>query len=367
MPVHETDILKALSYVDDPDLHKDIVTLGMVKDLKVSGNTVSFMVELTTPACPMKDQIEHACRTAIRKLVSEELEVDITMGARVTSTRQQDQDILPGVRNIIAVCSGKGGVGKSTVSVNLALGLAKSGAKVGIMDADIYGPSVPIMLDVRNEKPKVKQEDGKQMMQPVEKHGLKILSIGFLVDDTQAVVWRGPMVSSALRQFVTDTNLGELDYLIIDLPPGTGDIHLTMVQTMPVTGAVIVTTPQEVALADARKAAAMFHMANITVPILGVVENMAWFSPPELPQNKYYLFGKDGGQQLADELKVPVLGRIPIVESIREGGDTGNPVMLDQTNPVQEAWEDLVFNTARYIAIRNEELQPTKKVDIKYT
>ena len=364
MPIHASDVLKALSYVDDPDLHKDLVTLNMIKNLEVDGNKVSFTVELTTPACPMKDQIEHACRVAIRKMVSEDAEVDIIMGAKVTSMRDKGEQLLPGVKNIIAVCSGKGGVGKSTVAVNLALGLAKTGASVGIMDADIYGPSVPIMLDVKQEKPKVKQEDGKQMMIPVERHNLKILSIGFLVDESQAVVWRGPMVSSALRQFAGDTSWGELDYLVIDLPPGTGDVHLTMVQTMPVTGAVVVTTPQDVALADARKAAAMFNMPNINVPILGVVENMAYFSPPELPENKYYLFGKDGGQVLADELKVPLLGRIPIVESIRSGGDNGQPAILQDDNPSVESWNELISNVARQVAIRNEERAPTKMVDI---
>lgn len=367
MAIAIEDVLKALSYVDDPDLKKDLVTLQMVKDVRVEGQEIWFTVELTTPACPMKDQIEHACRTAIKKLVDADATVHINMSSRVTTMRDSGQQLMPGVRNIIAVCSGKGGVGKSTVSVNLALGLAKSGAKVGIMDADIYGPSIPIMLDVKGEKPVVKQEDGKAMMVPVEKFGLKILSIGFLVEDTQAVVWRGPMVSSALRQFAGDTLWGDLDYLIIDLPPGTGDIHLTMVQTMPVTGAIIVTTPQEVALADARKAASMFNMANINVPILGVVENMSWFSPPELPENKYYLFGKDGGKQLADELNVPLLASIPIVESIREGGDSGSPSILHAQEQTKLAWEDLINNTARYVAIRNQERQATKMVDIKYT
>jgi ATP-binding protein involved in chromosome partitioning len=363
MALKESDVLKALSYVDDPDLKKDIVTLNMVKDLKVDGNTVAFTVELTTPACPMKDQIEHACRTAIRKMVSEEADIQITMGAKVTSMRTNGQTLLPGVKNIIAVCSGKGGVGKSTVSVNLALGLARSGARVGIMDADIYGPSIPIMLDVKKERPRVIQEDGKQMMVPVEKHGLKILSIGFLVEDSQAVVWRGPMVSSALRQFAGDTAWGELDYLVIDLPPGTGDVHLTMVQTMPVTGAVVVTTPQDVALADARKAAAMFNMQNINVPVLGVVENMAWFTPPSHPDEKYYLFGKDGGKKLAEELNVPVLGQLPIVEAIREGGDNGQPAILND-ELTADAWKELISNVARYVAIRNEERAPTKPVDI---
>lgn len=364
MAFTETDILKALSNVDDPDLNKDIVSLGMVKELKVDGKKVSFTVELTTPACPMKEEIKHACLTAVKHLVDKEAEVEITMGSRVTTRRNADEALLPGVKNIIAVCSGKGGVGKSTVSVNLALGLAKSGAKVGIMDADIYGPSIPIMFGLKGAKPKIVEKNGKPMMIPIEKFGLKILSIGFLVEDAQAVVWRGPMVSSALRQFVTDCIWGDLDYLVIDLPPGTGDIHLTLVQTVPVTGAILVTTPQEVALADARKAAGMFKISNINVPIIGVVENMAWFTPAELPQNKYFIFGKGGGKKLADELGVELLGQIPLVQEIREGGDEGSPVILRDNEITAAAFDDLVNNTARFISIRNEQLSPTKVVEI---
>ncbi|MBC8173773.1 MAG: Mrp/NBP35 family ATP-binding protein [Chitinophagales bacterium] len=362
--ITETDVLKALSYVDDPDLKKDLVTLNMIKDLHINGNKVSFTVVLTTPACPMKEQIQHACVTAVKKLVSSEAEVTVTMTSNVTSLRNRNDVILPDVKNIIAVCSGKGGVGKSTISVNLALGLAKTGAKVGLMDADIYGPSIPIMFDLKNAKPLVKQINGKAMMIPIEKYGIKVLSIGFLVEETQAVVWRGPMVSSALKQFVTDCVWGELDYLIIDLPPGTGDIHLTLVQTVPVTGAIIVTTPQDVALADARKAASMFNMANISVPIIGVVENMAYFTPAELPENKYFIFGKGGGKKLAEELKTELLAQIPLIQSIREGGDEGEPVILKDDPITSAAFEELVNNTARFVSIRNEEIAPTKKVEI---
>ncbi|MFN0276191.1 MAG: Mrp/NBP35 family ATP-binding protein [Chitinophagales bacterium] len=364
MNITKENVLQALSYVDDPDLKKDIVSLNMVKDLVTEGNNVSFTVMLTTPACPMKEQIQHACVTAVKKLVSSEAIVTVTMSSQVTSLRNSDETILPGVKNIIAVCSGKGGVGKSTIAVNLAIGLAKNGAKVGLMDADIYGPSIPMMFDEKESKPLVKQMNGKAMMIPIEKYGIKVLSIGFLIDETQAVVWRGPMVSSALKQFVTDCLWGELDYLVIDLPPGTGDIHLTLVQTVPVTGAVIVTTPQDVALADARKAASMFNMANIKVPIIGVVENMAYFTPPELPENKYYLFGKDGGKKLADELQTELLAQIPLVESIREGGDTGKPAILFYNEITSAAFDELVFNTARFISIRNEEVAPTNKVEI---
>ncbi|MFN3939016.1 MAG: Mrp/NBP35 family ATP-binding protein [Chitinophagales bacterium] len=362
MAISEKEVLKALSYVDDPDLKKDIVSLHMVKDLHIDDNKVKFTVVLTTPACPMKEQIQHACITAIKKLVNADAIVEVTMSSDVSSARKKEDVLLPGVKNIIVVCSGKGGVGKSTIAVNLAIGLEKTGAHVGIIDADIYGPSIPLMLGMEDAKPKIKEVNGKPVIIPVEKFNLKILSIGFLVDPKQAVVWRGPMVSSALRQFVSDCDWGALDYLIIDLPPGTGDVHLTLVQTIPVTGAIVVTTPQEVALADARKAAAMFNMPNINVPIIGVVENMAWFTPAELPENKYYLFGKEGGQKLADELQVPVLAQIPLVQSIREGGDAGNPAYMHPE--VNAAFQHLVNNTARFISIRNEAKAPTKKVEL---
>ncbi|MBK8682944.1 MAG: Mrp/NBP35 family ATP-binding protein [Bacteroidetes bacterium] len=362
MAITEKAILDALSYVDDPDLKKDLVSLNMVQDIKIDGNKVSFTVILTTPACPMKEQIQHACITAIKKLVDANAEVEVKMGSNVSSARKSNEVLLPGVKNIIVICSGKGGVGKSTITVNLAMGLAETGAKVGIIDADIYGPSIPLMLGLQDAKPKIKDINGKATIIPVEKFGLKVLSIGFLVDPSQAVVWRGPMVSSALRQFVSDCDWGELDYLVIDLPPGTGDVHLTLVQTVPVTGAVVVTTPQEVAIADARKAAAMFNMPNINVPIIGVVENMAWFTPEELPENKYFIFGEGGGQKLADELKIPLLSQIPLVQGIREGGDNGKPAFK---NPqVEQAFEEMVKNTARFISIRNESAAPTKKVEV---
>lgn len=364
MELTKENILQALSYVDDPDLKKDIVSLNMVKDLVIDGNNVSFTVMLTTPACPMKEEIRHACETAVKKIVNADAVVNVNMSSQVTSLRSSGETVLPGVKNIIAVCSGKGGVGKSTVSVNLALGLARNGAKVGLMDADIYGPSIPIMFDEKNAKPQVKQINGKAMMIPIEKYGIKILSIGFLIDEAQAVVWRGPMVSSALRQFVTDCVWGDLDYLIIDMPPGTGDIHLTLVQTVPVTGAIIVTTPQDVALADARKAAGMFSMANIRVPLIGVVENMAYFTPAELPDHKYFIFGQGGGKKLAEELNTTVLAQIPLVQGIREGGDEGKPAILKQDEITEAAFEELVFNTARFVSIRNEEQAPTAKVEI---
>ena len=346
-------ILKALSTVQEPDLKKDLVTLQMVKDIKLSDAAVEFTIVLTTPACPMKELIRRDCEKAIHEQVSDALEVVVNFTANTSSMRVDLSAVLPGVKNIIAVVSGKGGVGKSTVSANLALALAKQGAKVGLMDADIYGPSVPIMFGVRGKRPFMENIDGKDKILPLEQHGIKLISIGLLVDEKSAVVWRGPMASSAIKQFVTDVHWGELDYLVIDMPPGTGDIHLTLVQTIPVTGAVVVTTPQEVALADAKKAIAMFSQSQIKVPIIGLVENMAWFTPEELPNNRYYIFGKDGGKHLADQLDLNFLGQIPLVQSIREGGDKGTPAILDDHGVTAEAFAAFAAETTRAIAIAN--------------
>jgi ATP-binding protein involved in chromosome partitioning len=357
-------VLLALGQVQEPDLGKDLVTLNMVKDIAIDGMNVSFTVVLTTPACPMKDLIRSACENAIKILVDKNAIPTVNFTANVVSNRKDNQAKLHNVKNIIAVGSGKGGVGKSTVSVNLALALAKDGAKVGLMDADIYGPSIPIMLGIKGERPLMKEVDGKGMIVPIDVMGIKAMSIGLLIDDRQAVVWRGPMASSALKQFVTDVLWGELDYLIIDLPPGTGDIHLTMVQTIPVTGAVIVTTPQEVALADAKKAIMMFDGPQIKVPILGVVENMAYFTPAELPDNKYYIFGQDGGKRLAEMFEVPFLGQLPITMSIREGGDMGSPALLNGDEISKAAIDKVAQQVARQISIRNANLDPTKVVEI---
>ncbi|HMJ47939.1 MAG TPA: Mrp/NBP35 family ATP-binding protein, partial [Ferruginibacter sp.] len=325
------DILKALGNVQEPDLGKDLVTLNMVKDIVINGNIVSFTVVLTTPACPLKDMIKNACINAIHILVSKEAIVTVNFSSNTTSKRVDGKTILAGVKNIIAVVSGKGGVGKSTIAANLALALSEGGAKVGLMDADIYGPSQHIMFGIRGERPMMKDNGGKGLIVPLEKFGIKIMSIGLLVDEKQAVVWRGPMVSSAIRQFVTDVDWGELDYLVLDMPPGTGDIHLTVVQTVPVTGVIVVTTPQLVALADAKKGIAMFNQAQLKVPVIGLVENMSYYIPPsadaDLAENKFYIFGKEGGKNLADEFDIPLLGQIPLIQSIREGGDEGVPVM----------------------------------------
>lgn len=354
------DILKALGNVQEPDLGKDLVTLNMVKDIAIDGKKVSFTVVLTTPACPLKDMIKNACINAIKILVNKEAEVTVNFTSNTSTNRMDGKTILSGVKNIIAVVSGKGGVGKSTIAANLALALSEGGAKVGLMDADIYGPSQHIMFGIRGERPMMRDDGEKGLIVPIEKYGIKVMSIGLLIDEKQAVIWRGPMVSSAIRQFVTEVDWGELDYLIIDMPPGTGDIHLTMVQTVPVTGVIVVTTPQLVALADAKKGVAMFGQAQLKVPVIGLVENMSYFTPAELPDNKYFIFGKDGGKNLADEFDIPFLGQIPLVQSIREGGDSGVPVMVSDDMVSKAAFMEFAGNAARGIAMRNANLEPTK-------
>src|SRR5687767_3281307 len=359
----QSDILKALSTVEDPDLKRDLVSLNMIRDVKVSPEKVSFTVVLTTPACPLKEKIRMDCENAVRKVTGPSVTLDITMTSSVTTLRD-NAPLLPGVKNIIAVASGKGGVGKSTVTANLAVSLARAGAKVGLIDADIYGPSIPTMFNCEHEQPHVKQINGKHIIIPIEQYGVKLLSIGFLAPPDSAVVWRGPMASAALKQFFSDTEWGDLDYLFIDLPPGTSDIHLTLVQTVPVTGAVIVTTPQKVALADATKGLAMFKQPQINVPVLGVVENMAYFTPEELPEHKYFIFGRDGGKNLSEKHNVPLLGQIPLVQGIRESGDSGLPAVL-KGGKTADAFTDLAESLARQIAIRNANFTQTKRVELK--
>ena len=362
--ITKESVLEALSNVQEPDLGKDLVTLNMISDIEIDGKNVSFTVMLTTPACPLKAMIEKACINAIHHLVDKEAVVTVKMDAKVNSNRKDNKSVLPGVKNIIVVASGKGGVGKSTVSVNLAIGLAQEGAKVGLLDADIYGPSVPMMLGIREERPKMTDVNGEGMIVPIERYGIKAMSIGLLIDEKQSVIWRGPMASSALKQFITGVYWEDLDYLVIDLPPGTGDVHLTLVQTVPVTGAVIVSTPQAVAAADAKKAIMMFKQAQINVPILGIVENMAYFTPQELPDNKYYIFGQGGAKKMAEQFELPYLGEIPIVQSIREGGDKGIPAVVDDEPVSRKAFADLAQRVAQNIAIRNANLVPTTVVQM---
>jgi len=349
--ITQEQVYNALRHVEDPDLKKDLVTLNMIEDLKIDGNKLSFSVVLTTPACPMKAMLENACKNAIRHFVSKDIELSINMTSRVTSRPDRT---LAGIKNIIVVASGKGGVGKSTVAVNLALGLAKKGASVGLIDADIYGPSIPIMFGVEDARPKASQNaEGKTRIEPIEKYGIKLLSIGFFTDPNQPVPWRGPMVSTAVKQLFNDADWGELDYLVVDLPPGTGDIHITVSQGFPVTGAVIVTTPQNVALADARKGVGMFLMDSIKIPLIGVVENMSYFTPAELPENKYYLFGKNGGRALAEQFNAPFLGEIPLVKSISDAGDIGKPVIMEEDNILSPVFMQIAERVAQQVAILN--------------
>ena len=364
MDISKEEVLQALRHVNDPDLKKDLVSLNMIEDIEIQGDQISFTVVLTTPACPLKEELRQSCEDAIHQFVTDTAKVTVRFDAKVTSRRKDTKEILPDVKNIIAVASGKGGVGKSTVSVNLAISLAQNGNRVGLIDADIHGPSIPLMFGIKGQRPEVKEINGKHMIMPIEKYGVKTLSIGLLIDERQAVVWRGPMISKALSQFFTDCLWGELDYLILDLPPGTGDIHLTLVQTVPVTGAIVVTTPQEVALADVKKAIGMFQMQPINVPVIGIVENMAYFTPPELPENKYYIFGKGGGEKVSEEYDLPLLGQIPIVEGIREGGDSGNPAALNSSSAVGIAFQELAVNSERNIAIRNANLASTQTVEV---
>ncbi|GAA4455706.1 Mrp/NBP35 family ATP-binding protein [Nibrella saemangeumensis] len=357
-------VLRALSHVEEPDLKKDLVSLNMIKDIELGIDQVRFTVVLTTPACPLKELIRKRCEDAIHTHIGPGIQVRVDMTADVTSTRN-NAPVLPGVKNIIAVASGKGGVGKSTVTANLAVALHRSGAKVGIIDADIFGPSMPLMFGAEGIQPAVSEVNGRNLLQPVQQFGVKLMSIGFLTPADSAVVWRGPMASQALRQFFGDTNWGELDYLLIDLPPGTSDIHLTLVQTVPVTGAVIVTTPQKVALADAIKGLAMFRQPQINVPVLGVIENMSYFTPAELPDSKYYIFGKGGGQQLADKFSVPLLGQIPLVQSIREAGDEGRPAVIADEPVAAGAFRSAAEALAQFVSIRNAELDQTKRVELR--
>ena len=363
MSITKEQVLDALRYVEEPDLKKDLVTLNMIEDIRVDGKNVSFTVILTTPACPLKALIERACVNAIIHYVDKEANVTVNMSSRTTSGRVTDDVLLPGVKNIVAVASGKGGVGKSTVAANLAVALAKKGAKVGLIDADIYGPSQHIMFGLAHERLFVNERDGKTFMLPIEKYGVKLLSIGFLVDPGRAIPWRGPMASKALRQLFSDADWGDLDYMLIDLPPGTGDIHLTLVSAVPLTGAVVVSTPQHVALADARKGINMFQLPAINVPVLGLIENMAFFTPAELPENKYYIFGKDGCKKLAEEMEVPFLGQIPLVQSVREGGDNGIPDVLNENTVTSKAFIEIADQVARQVSIRNATVAPTKKVE----
>lgn len=342
--MNREQLLEILSGIKDPDLKKDLVSANLVEHVEIQDSRIVLVVYCSNPAMHARKRMQEAIEFNIKRLLGKEFNIDCTVKVIPSEVRSSKRSILPDVKNIIAIASGKGGVGKSTVTANLAGGLAKSGYRVGIVDADIYGPSMPTMFDVVGERPTMIDLDGKPMINPVISYGIKILSIGFFTDQDNAVVWRGPMAAKALTQMFTDAYWGELDFLLIDLPPGTGDIHLSLVQTVPLDGVVIVSTPQEVALADARRGVNMFRMESIKVPILGIIENMAWFTPAELPENKYYIFGRDGAKNLANGMNVPFLGPIPLVQGVREAGDVGRPVVFQENNPTAEAFEKLAHN-----------------------
>jgi len=358
-PLTEQNVLDALRIVKDPDLHRDIVSLNFVRDVTIEGRDVRFTIQLTTPACPVRDELKTAAENAVRAAIDGVGRIEVGMTSNVTEhTRDRKAEVLPGVKNTIAVASGKGGVGKSTVAVNLAVALARDGAAVGLVDADIYGPSIPLMMGITG-RPQVKN----QRLQPMERWGVRVMSIGFLVDPMQAVIWRGPMASGAVKQFMSDVDWGELDYLVFDLPPGTGDIQLTLVQTIPLTGAVIVTTPQDISLADARKGFAMFERVN--VPVLGIVENMSSYVCSHCGQRED-IFDTGGGRRAAEELGVPFLGDIPLVTNIRRSGDAGTPITADDRHPKQaESFRSIARNMAAQISIRNAARTPSPAVDIQ--
>lgn len=362
MSIRTEQVFDALRHVEDPDLKKDLVSLGMIKDVVVDGLKVNFTVVLTTPACPLKEKIKQDCIKAIHKYVHPGAVVTPFMTSNVTG--QPKSAALSKVKNVIAVVSGKGGVGKSTIAANLAVSLAKTGAKVALCDADIYGPSIPIMFGLEGKQPFVRKVGEKDMMVPFEKFGVLLNSIGFLVPPEHALVWRGPMASKAMQQLVFDTDWGELDYMVVDMPPGTGDMHLTLVQHMSVSGVVVVTTPQKVALADARKGAEMFRTPSVNVPLLGIVENMAYFVPEDMPDRKYFIFGEGGGERFATELKVPLLGQVPIVERVRESGDAGVPPASEPGTLLGKSFMEIAERVAQQLAIANAGFASQKQVEI---
>jgi len=341
MELSRENVLEVLGNIMDPDLKKDIVSLSFIEDLKVEGDSIAVTVYSSNPALHARKRLQEAVEFNLGNAFGN-VKISANVLALPSEAKEAHRKILPEVKNIVAVASGKGGVGKSTVTANLAGGLAKAGYRVGIVDADIYGPSMPTMFDVVHDRPTMIDVEGKPKISPVVAYGIKILSIGFFTDQDNAVVWRGPMAAKALTQMFTDAEWGKLDYLLIDLPPGTGDVHLSLVQTVPLDGAVIVSTPQEVALADARKGINMFKLDTINVPVIGVVENMAWFTPAELPENKYFIFGRDGAKNLAEGMNVPLLGQIPLVQSVREAGDVGKPAVFQDNTPTSEAFDELV-------------------------
>ncbi len=366
MEIRKEKILEVLEQIHHPGTKESIVSMGMVNDVKYREGELWIGLQFNKPNDPFIQSIRKACLRAIRSAFGEDALKEGHIQVQVPEAPAK-REILPDVKNIVAIASGKGGVGKSTVAVNLAVALAQQGLQVGLIDADVYGPSIPKMFNVEGQRPSARTEDGTEWVIPIENYGVKLLSVGLFVKPEDAVIWRGPMATSALKQLISQGEWGELDYLLIDLPPGTGDVHLTMVQEVPVTGAVIVSTPQEVALADVIKGINMFAGEKINVPVLGIVENMSWFTPEELPGNKYYIFGREGCKRLAEKMGIPLLGQIPLVQGIRESGDAGEPVALFKDKPSGEAFHQLAQSVVKAIEIRNIELEPTKKVEITTT
>ena len=366
MKFNKQDIEQALKTITVPGEGQNMIESKAVKNIMVFADEVIVDITISNPSLQAKKRTEVDILKTIHELVY--AKAKIIVNVKVEAATQPKNEIkgksIPGIQNIVAVASGKGGVGKSTVTSNLAVTLAKMGFKVGILDADIYGPSIPIMFDVQNEKPLAVNVDGKSKMKPVENYGVKVLSIGFFTKPDQAVVWRGPMAAKALNQMIFDAAWGELDFLLIDLPPGTGDIHLSIMQSLPITGAVVVSTPQTVALADAKKGVAMFQQESINVPVLGIIENMAYFTPEELPDNKYYIFGKEGAKHLAEDLNIPFLGDIPLVQSVREAGDLGRPAAMQEATSIEEAFNKITQNVAQEVVRRNTALPPTDAIKI---
>lgn len=365
MSFTKDQVLEALKRVVHPESRKNIVDLGMVENLSLSGNEIRFALKFSRPNDPFIESMKKSCVGAIESQLGEGVKIRGNIGT-IVPERKSKPEVLPGVRNIIAVASGKGGVGKSTIAVNLAVGLKNKGYKVGLLDADVYGPSIPKMFGLEGASPSGKSEDGREWIIPVEKYGIKLLSVGFFVKPEDALVWRGPMATSALKQLISQGDWGDLDFLLLDMPPGTGDVHLTIVQELPVTGAIIVSTPQEVALADVIKGIHMFTGEKVNVPVLGLVENMAWFTPEELPENKYYIFGRDGCKNLAERMGLEILGQIPIVQGICESGDKGVPMATMSDTPTGKAFHDLATEVAKATEKRNKDLEPTRKVEIKH-
>jgi len=364
MKLDRKEILKALETITIAGEGKNMVESGAVKNVVTFGDEVIVDLIITTPAMHIKKRAEDDIKKLIHEKFSPEAVVKVNIKVEAPEKNEIKGKAIPGIKNIIAVASGKGGVGKSTVTANLAVTLAKMGFSVGVLDADIYGPSMPIMFDVESEKPISITVDGRSKMKPIESYEVKILSIGFFTSPSQAVIWRGPMASKALNQMIFDADWGELDFMLIDLPPGTGDIHLSIMQSLPITGAVVVSTPQAVALADAKKGVSMFLSESINVPVLGIVENMAYFTPEELPDNKYYIFGNGGARNLAEDLQVPFLGEVPIVQSIREAGDFGRPAALQTASVIEKVFEEITRNIVQEVVSRNENLPPTEAIKI---